>query len=650
MKVFWTAILLLIFYVIAAHAQPAPKATLAQEDMGMCNPLRFSTARTGATLATAIASTGSASRPDCSDTQFLLIPAGEPWIISSNLTVPVRMKLYVPAGATLQLNAGVTLQADGCWEAGNYKIFQGTGIVRSTYSCGIYNPTHWGVDNTFTNVTSSHIQLAIDAAAAANGGIVQLQAGKYKVDTLHMASNVALEGFGRGNTELNFIAHSGTHNPVIRIGDSGSAPYPGRGSVLNAVIRNLKIDGNRSLHPDENISGGYSPCIIIWGSHSNTIENTELKSCAGDGVTIGYEIGRLQGADRNTVQHNIMYDHLRHAVAITWGNENELLYNKVTGSFDLERDPGVTSFIKKNIVRGNTGRDGDVDASLFVISLGSQHETESGYFGNIVTDNVMAEFFGQFNTGTIVSNNVLVGTSTVQTALMRLWGFYDATICNNVFKANQSVATALTTVIDVRAGANLRICDNIVDNGTLPFSTFTGPFFGENYGYGHIYNNNIIVGSGPYHGGTPGSPERIGETAILRVTVSGGNPNIVGLFQMSGVPLWGPVACNGPIATGFDCGRISFRQSGPNFAIILPSGGVFWQIEALTHGNFGAQTEPFLHTVVMQVDENPVAFGPSARTVAPFMAAMNVGNPNFTLLDFSNGSGTPGVFFVRITY
>lgn len=104
------ALLLFLCLLLApySHAQAA-KATLAQEDVGICNPLRFSTTRTSATLTTAINSTGSTLLPDCRNTKILLIPPGGTWTITSDLNVPARMTVRIPAGASITINSGITL-------------------------------------------------------------------------------------------------------------------------------------------------------------------------------------------------------------------------------------------------------------------------------------------------------------------------------------------------------------------------------------------------------------------------------------------------------------------------------------------------------------------------------------------------------------
>ena len=254
------------------------------------------------------------------------------------------------------------------------------------------------------------IQRLIVAAHTAGGGIVQLPGGTCRVDTIHLNDGVTLQGVGPG-TILSFVAHSTTHNPVIRIGDAGSVgttpPYPGYGEVINAAVRQLKIVGNRNVQ--SGAGDEYSPCIMIWGSRHNTVEYTELTDCQGDGITIGYEPGRAASADKNIVQYNVLYDVRRHPLAMTFGNENVIAFNKASGVFDLELDPGVTSTLKKNVVHGNTGRTGGNTSSDLYVSLASLNADVSGYFGNIISNNVLAGISGQYNLNTIITGNILVG-------------------------------------------------------------------------------------------------------------------------------------------------------------------------------------------------------------------------------------------------
>lgn len=167
-------ILLIIYSFLPLNeVEGASKASLMQEDLGLCNPSRFGTALTGATLSSAIASTGTGTLPDCSTSSTLLITKGE-WQITTNLSIPTRFQVLVPNGATIVIAAGVTLT--GCIDAEEYTIFTGVGNLIVPSNCNKSVKAAW-----FPK-TSAGLTLA-DSAAHANGISLELSSGTWALST-----------------------------------------------------------------------------------------------------------------------------------------------------------------------------------------------------------------------------------------------------------------------------------------------------------------------------------------------------------------------------------------------------------------------------------------------------------------------------------
>lgn len=131
------AVLLLLF-AVPSYGQ---KVSISQEDLNICNPYRVGTTKTSATLAAAITSTATGTRPDCTGKKYLLIPPGT-WVISSNLEIPQRMTLYPVAGAILQINSGVTFTFHNMRTDGDYPVFVNSGTIVASPSVKI-NPVWW---------------------------------------------------------------------------------------------------------------------------------------------------------------------------------------------------------------------------------------------------------------------------------------------------------------------------------------------------------------------------------------------------------------------------------------------------------------------------------------------------------------------------
>lgn len=79
----------------------APKRALLQEDVGMVNPLQYGSSLNSTTLSSAVTAIGS-------DSRILFLSTGT-WTISSNVTIPSNITLWIPRGANIVFSGGAVL-------------------------------------------------------------------------------------------------------------------------------------------------------------------------------------------------------------------------------------------------------------------------------------------------------------------------------------------------------------------------------------------------------------------------------------------------------------------------------------------------------------------------------------------------------------
>ena len=221
---------------------------------------------------------------------------------------------------------------------------------------------------------------------------------------------------------------------------------------------------------------------------------------------------------------------------------------------------------------------------------------------------------------------------------MTLEAFNNSVIANNVFVANQTVASGLTHILRTRGGRGLVVSNNVVDNGTLPFADY-GAAFAASTAFAHRFEGNVLLGTGTYRVGGEG-PERPSEEAILRVRTNGGSPQTLNVVQLTGSPII-QTTCNGPLPV--NCGHLAFFVSGASLGIGFESAAAKWLVEALPHGEVNTQSEPYIYMVQMQVDEQG-----SNRFLTPFVSGHG-GTPSYSQYSYAAG-GTAGTIFLRIRY
>lgn len=379
---------------------------------------------------------------------------------------------------------------------------------------------------------------AIATAAVMGATIRPARAATFFVDTLVMASNVKVDLNG---STLKLKAHATTKNPVIRIGTAAAA-------ANRVTIRNGKIDGNASAQT----FGGeqFSPGIYVWGSDYALVDTVEITNCQGDGITSGYDSGRVVGSNGCRYTNCEIYGNntSRQCIAVTYGDEGRIDFNKCSGNIDLELNAGIGE-IKNWTVFGNRGRSQTESLltpriSDLQISLASVNIEPRNYFGNIISGNHCYLIKSQYNDGFTITGNVVVGSNTTQTYLIDLAGGKVVNVTNNQLYINAAVATAMVAALRTRAIVNLTVTDNNCDGDTsgIPFHSYVAGFGAEPTAAGHVFRNNQ-TSSGYYRNTTPQQPS---EWARFRIDQTNGGA--LAITQVSGVNCFASISRSGATA------------------------------------------------------------------------------------------------------
>lgn len=150
-------------------------------------------------------------------------------------------------------------------------------VMLPTVTGPVFDVTGYGADPTGTTDSTSAIQSAINAAAAAGGGVVFLPAGEFRVSPqgrqclLISTSNIVIRGAGTGQTFLLNTSPNMREKSVIRV----DPPSTSSGTA-QAITANLP--GPTRRIPVEN-AGSFSPGNIVrlqWSFTSEwVIENNQ---------------------------------------------------------------------------------------------------------------------------------------------------------------------------------------------------------------------------------------------------------------------------------------------------------------------------------------------------------------------------------------
>lgn len=170
--------------------------------------------------------------------------------------------------------------------------------ILSSLSRQALDVTAFGAQGNGNADDTSAVQAAIDAAAAAGGGIVHLPAGIYRITAaLTMtASNIVLRGEGAasvlkaGAASINIVEiGDGTANPNNSVVDSlrftaESVMDVGTHAIIvrnghNITVRNVRLDGYGTLYNGIRLVGGAQQYIY-------NVENFEINEMVNHGIVV----------------------------------------------------------------------------------------------------------------------------------------------------------------------------------------------------------------------------------------------------------------------------------------------------------------------------------------------------------------------------
>ena len=140
--------------------------------------------------------------------------------ISSNVTVPVNIRLRILRGAVLSVDTGITLTINSAFEHDNEQCFSGSGNVYFGTGCIKEYKTAWWTGPTPTTITTA-LNKALSAAANTPGTTIVIPNGEWSTTGEHqLPSYTHIKGEGGGN-----------------VLDSGVT----KGTTLKVTVDNAKI-------------------------------------------------------------------------------------------------------------------------------------------------------------------------------------------------------------------------------------------------------------------------------------------------------------------------------------------------------------------------------------------------------------------------
>lgn len=289
------------------------------------------------------------------------------------------------------------------------------------------------------------IQAAIDAANAAGGGTVVVQAGTYsETDTISSASNLTIEATPSGVTLAGSIGIIDSSNVTI-----SGLTFQGDGTSVA-----ISSTGGSGLLVSNNIFSGTGQAVVLDGTSASTIsgnliENTKLSA-----------IEEFGGANGNTITNNIITgDNAADTEGAIWlhGANSGIISNNAisdtTGAAISLTDfdgPGTTDTQNNNtVISGNSLTNVDTlstDSGAIYV-LGRSQDP---------------------NTGITVQDNYIGAIGTTTAASPHAVGIYlddnasGVTVSGNIVQAS----AGLTDPFEIHGGSNDTISGNIFDLGT----------------------------------------------------------------------------------------------------------------------------------------------------------------------------------------
>ena len=217
-------------------------------------------------------------------TDTLSVMVSSRYNITTNTTLSGQTAIIARQGARFNIASGDTLTINVPFYAGDYQVFEGSGVVQELK---FVNPTWFGVNRLDTIDDLNAIKKAYNATK--DGGIWKLLPGTYSLsDSFLIQKTIKIQGnsqtvginpsFAGQSPTVEFVNLSQTANTIV-IQPSGSERLTG------VILQGFSIKGNRD------ISGATSGNGIVMRSASGTIESCFIDNiyedrAFGDGLRI----------------------------------------------------------------------------------------------------------------------------------------------------------------------------------------------------------------------------------------------------------------------------------------------------------------------------------------------------------------------------
>ncbi len=319
-------------------------------------------------------------------------------------------------------------RADGIEEAGTYEFGIPSGFLDASGPSGrVFNVLDFGAVADPNVNNQPFIQAAIDAAHAAGGGTVYIPPGTFGIavnpdgyGSIHVTSNVYLQGAGMGETSLRLVdGHEGTVTGLVR--------SPWGEETVNWGVADLTIDGNMANtsgqvdgfftgpEPGQTISDRDVSVLRVeitgvsrygFDPHELTERLTIKDSVAHDNGVDGFVLDRIVEAD---ISNNESYGNGRHGFNVVTTSEDLLFTNNIS------HDNGGAGFV---VQRGS-----EIIESPSVVTFSGGESYGNGREGILIqfSDHVVIE-------GMEIHDNGRQG--------VRLYGSSDSLVQNNTIYNN----------------------------------------------------------------------------------------------------------------------------------------------------------------------------------------------------------------------
>lgn len=248
----------------------------------------------------------------------IIFPFGT-YKLSTNITIPANVTLWMMNGAMLSPDSGVTATINGAIDAGLYQVFTGVGSVLGSPKTKVVYPEWFGLNSSSTN-NAPAINKAIQFLPI-TGGIVEFGLGGWYSVTESIVINksaVRLKGQGTGNsTNIKAVDHTfniiTSDSSITQIEDLSI-------SATNAVSSAYAIYSTNSLRVNNVSIDGVHSGIYSSGAGVR-ISNVTIRNIkASSGIGINFAEGNEVKEVHSVIMENASGSNAFAGIRITGGS------------------------------------------------------------------------------------------------------------------------------------------------------------------------------------------------------------------------------------------------------------------------------------------------------------------------------------------